>query len=197
MKRIDLTGKDFGRMTVIRSLDMRNNRLFWECRCACGAISEVDGANLRSGHTTSCGCYKLERISQAQFKHGHGHGSPIWHSYYHALRRCNNPKDPRYPRYGGRGIKMLYASFEEFLKDMGPTWEQGLTLERKNNDGNYEPGNCKWATRIEQANNRSTNRKFEYNGTTKTVAEWARQFKIVPHVLYAHLNAGNPFEALL
>lgn len=95
--------------------------------------------------------------------------------------RCLNPKSARYNCYGGRGIKVCdrwLESFENFYTDMLSTWKQGLTLERINNDGNYEPSNCKWATLKEQGNNRSTNTKITYKGRTQNISEWAREYGI-------------------
>lgn len=113
--------------------------------------------------------------------------------------RCYNPKNPSHSGYGGRGIRVYekWHNYIGFLEDMGPTWRYGLSLERLNNDGNYTPANCVWATREQQANNRRTNRKLTVNGVSLTVIQWARRQGLKPATLYARLDSGwNPEDAI-
>lgn len=158
-KALELKGERFDRLVVLKQADKRNRTggLYWECLCDCGNTIEVLGAHLNSGHTKSCGCLQKETISKNMFKHGHTVGRQT-RTYYiwNAMRaRCNNPKNKDYRYYGGRGIVVCehWNKFEGFLQDMGES-PKNLTIDRKDNDGNYEPGNCRWATRAEQNQNK-------------------------------------------
>lgn len=130
--------------------------------------------------------------------HGHTRGrknTPTFNSWLAIKARCENPKSDRYSRYGGRGITICerWKSFENFLADMGEC-PDGMTIERINKDGNYEPTNCRWANITEQANNRSNNRLIEYNGKTQTVAEWARELGISYAQLQSRLDRDWPLD---
>jgi len=113
--------------------------------------------------------------------------------------RCNNPNHRFYHQYGGRGIRVCeaWASFEAFWRDMGPSWREGLTLERRNNDLGYSPDNCIWASRKTQANNRSNSRFVTFAGETKTIAQWAEEKGIPRHRIVCGIKAGRPLEELL
>jgi hypothetical protein len=125
-----------------------------------------------------------------RYKHGLTK-HPLFEVWKSMLGRCGNPKDKNYFRYGGRGIIVCdrWKDFVNFLEDMGER-PLGMTLERINNDSNYEPQNCRWATVKEQARNRRGQRLIEFNGETKCLSEWAEQYKIIPDTLASRLKAG-------
>lgn len=169
MKTIDISGERFGKLLVESLSKKRTNKgeVFWNCVCDCGGISEVRGNYLRNGTTKSCGCLKKP------------HGmtmTPTWQSWNGMIARCKNKKNKRYPSYGGRGISVCrrWENFNNFLSDMGVRPE-GKTIDRINNDGNYEPSNCRWADRYEQQANTRKARKCMINGAEfKTIGEAAR-----------------------
>lgn len=157
-RRLELGGKKFGRLLVIKFLYTKPNGAYWECICDCGNIAEVRGAMLTKDNTKSCGCFRKEYVANKNFKHGFaerdGQYKSEYHAYLNAKRRCENKQDTRYEDYGGRGIQFLFDSFAEFLSEIGAKPEGDFSLDRINNDLNYEKGNIKWSTRIEQQNNR-------------------------------------------
>lgn len=158
MKRItpDLTGQTFGRLTAIRREPGRD--VLWHCLCTCGAAVIVFGSNLRRGRTHSCGCWMRDRLRLVTTTtHGHtvgGKHSPEYISFTQARVRCTNPKQDGYEYYGGRGIEFRFISFEQFLEHIGPRPTKQHTLDRKDSNGHYEPGNVRWATWEEQAANK-------------------------------------------
>lgn len=174
----ELTGQVFGRLTVVeraeRPAHRRDRAAFWHCVCTCGTEKIVCGQSLTTGHSTSCGCRNREAAS-ARYKaisagqagkavshghHLHGRPTPTYHSWLAMRKRCLYAAHPAFHRYGGRGITICARwrdSFAHFLADMGERPE-GLTLDRIDNDGNYEPGNCRWATPLEQRHNQSAQR---------------------------------------
>lgn len=157
--RRDLAGQVFGRLTAVSDAGSNGRDRLWFCRCQCGGSKVVSVGMLRQSRTRSCGCLNRETHT----KHGSAHRGQ-WTRAYRAWRgmrvRCLNPKCVWYHRYGGRGITICdrWLSFEYFLADMGEC-PDGLTLDRINNDGNYEPSNCRWATWTQQRANRSDSRR--------------------------------------
>lgn len=151
---IDLTGERFGMLVVEHRDGSVRGEARWRCRCDCGTTSLVRGNVLRSGRTRSCGCATPVAVGAMFRVHGLS-GRPEYRSWAHMTRRCTNPQDDSYPNYGGRGIRVCdrwLCSFEAFLADMGER-PVGTSLDRINVNGNYEPGNCRWATTKTQARN--------------------------------------------
>lgn len=197
-KIIDLTGKRFGKLTVLQKLDSVNGFIMWKCICDCGKIVSVSGNNLRSEHTKSCGCLTREVAAIRQTKHGMGR-TKTYNTWIQMKTRCNNPHSKEYNNYGGRGIKVCnrWADFNMFLQDMGDV-PNGMSLDRINVNGNYEPDNCRWATIKEQQNNKRNNRVFTYKGETHTIAEWSERLNMNFKTLHQRLVRNNwPVEKAL
>jgi hypothetical protein len=150
---LDLSGQKYGRLRVIKLTSLPRQRSKWLCECDCGNTVEVFSTSLRTGHTKSCGCYNRELIDARKT---HGMKGSREYSSWRAMRyRCRNPRCPAFPNYGGRGITVCRrweSSFLNFYADMGERPDR-KTLDRIDNDGNYEPGNCRWATAKEQGRN--------------------------------------------
>lgn len=204
--RYDLTGQSFGRLSVIEGAETPPGQvgMFWKCRCECGNECLVRGGDLRrkTNSTVSCGCHSRQRASLMNRKHGHTVGpkiSPEYASWRAMLARCRNPKDPNYDNYGGRGITVCdrWLSFENFLADMGLRPNLDHTLDRINNDGSYEPGNCRWAVAVTQANGRRSNVIIEFRGREQTISQWAREVGLTPDCLRQRLHKGWSVERAL
>lgn len=169
MKLQDLSGKKYGRLTVIKRAPNMGKETAWECLCQCGAKVIKRGSDLRSGATQSCGCKRKETASaQALSMKTHGMtGTRIYHIWYDMRRRCSYPRQLEYENYGGRGIKVCtewdesFTVFYEWAISHG--YKSNLTIDRINNDLGYSPENCKWSTYKEQNNNRRKKRKIIYN----------------------------------
>lgn len=197
---IDISGQKFNRWTVLGFSHTSKRRMaFWECVCECGTERVVDGQSLRNGKSKSCGCWNLEVRSTED-------GKTVEHRaeydvYRFMIRRCYEPKNKSYPGYGGRGITVCQRwrdSFQNFLEDMGPRPDRGYQLDRIDNNGNYCKENCRWTTKLVQANNTRTNKLIEYKGETKTLAEWARQYGLTHHALQTRLSKYQwPIEKAL
>jgi hypothetical protein len=190
--RLELTGQIFGRYTVIdRATPTRNRVPRWRCRCECGTVRSVVQHGLVSGATRSCGCLARELVGARVLTHGRTH-TPEYESWAQMRHRCSNPNHHAFARYGGRGIRVCarWDSFEIFLADMGQRPSPKHSLDRVDNDGNYEPSNCRWATRLQQSRNSSSTRPIEWRGVRRPVSEWAETLGVTPDLLYNRLHAG-------
>lgn len=163
---IDLIGRKFGRLTVIKRDNRRQGKLRWTCLCKCGTIIHTRGDGLREGRSKSCGCLHKEIVSKSSFKHGLTR-TRFYQIFKDMKARCNNKTLKCYKNYGGRGIKSEWESFEEFKHDMYKSYLEHMkqfsrkidtTLDRVDNNGNYNKENCKWSTWIEQNRNKRTNK---------------------------------------
>jgi hypothetical protein len=176
-KRIlDLAGQRFTRWFVVGFNSVSRHKTWWLCRCDCGLEKLVDACSLRTGKSQSCGCYRSEATTRRMMKHGKAY-HPLYSCWKDMLTRCYKPNHKHFKSYGGRGIKVCerWHKCANFIEDMGPKPSARHTLERIDNSKGYEPGNCKWATRIEQANNTRTCRMINLHGETRTLSSWCHQ----------------------
>jgi hypothetical protein len=192
-------GDRFGHLVVVEELPQRTcpggkRKRVMSCRCDCGEVRPVMLANLTSGNTTSCGCFRDKATGDRLRTHGKRHTTEfrVWSLM---RNRCSNPRTLGYADYGARGITVCdrwrhaHGGFENFLADMGPR-PNGTSLDRRDNDGNYEPGNCRWATRQEQARNKRSNVRLTVDGVTKTAVEWAEVVGIDAKIIRQRVANG-------
>jgi hypothetical protein len=199
-KPVDLVGRKFGRLTILSVSTPRTNTYGrpikrWLCLCDCGGRTETTTNKLVSGHTQSCGCYATEQTSKANKTHGmrQSHEYVSWASM---KSRCLNPRHKKFDLWGGRGIKICdewLDSFDAFYCDMGPR-PAGTTLDRIDANGPYAPGNCRWATPAEQANNLTTVRRFTVNGVTDTISGFAARWGCSRDAIKLRLRRGQTIE---
>ncbi len=198
----DFIGKKIGFLTIIDYADKRNGKVRVWCKCDCGKTIKVFIDNLKREHTRSCGCKKGSMISKSKITHGKTH-TKLAHIYNQMKARCYYKKNPAYKNYGGRGIKICnewldkengFMSFYNWAINNG--YKEGLTIDRIDNNSNYEPNNCRWATYYEQANNKRNNRMLTYNGETYTITQWARKLGITYGSMYRRIKKGLTGEML-
>ncbi|MCF7995219.1 MAG: hypothetical protein K9L88_10310 [Chromatiaceae bacterium] len=176
---IDLTGERFGRLVVLSESESLDKRKAWLCRCDCGNEKTLSSKQLRHDKVRSCGCLRKETSAEtaaARKKSEAKRRDPLYNRWLCMLQRCSNPKNPSYHNYGGRGVKVCEAwreSFDAFLEDIGQPPTLKHTIERINNDGDYEPENCRWALRDEQLRNQRVNILITVNEDTLTAKDWA------------------------
>lgn len=192
-------GQKFNRWTILEKAPSikhgKTLRRAWYCKCECGTVRAVSSGDLTSGRSASCGCFQREGVKQRSTKHGM-YKHPAYQAWNNAVQRCFNSENPGYPEYGGRGITMSDEwrnDFGSFWKDMGPSWTRRSTLDRKEVNGNYERGNCRWATPKEQANNRRTNIMVTGPGGVKmTVTQAAEAYGVNRLTVYSRIKNNWP-----
>lgn len=203
---IDLTGRRFGRLLVESraSVNTPAGQAQWICVCDCGASTIVRGADLRNMHTTSCGCLHIQITAGIAAKHNKTHGmtlDPIYAIWNSMLARCRNPKHKAFHLYGGRGIKVCqeWLQFDRFYSDFGHARpSRNHSIDRwPDNDGNYEPGNVRWALQEEQQNNRRDTVLITHQGETLSIAQWSRRVGIGASCIAKRLKSGWPQQAAL
>lgn len=201
MKRIDLTGKRFGRLTVMgQAAPSPSGKVRWRCLCDCGNYVDVFWCNLGRGNTQSCGCYHREFATKTKTVHGQRR-SKLYGVWCSMKARCANPNQKSYPLYGGRGITVCADWLDDFsafyVWAMENGYKDGLTIDRIDGDKGYSPENCRWVTRKVQANNINTNVHVTYNGETHTLSEWADIVGSYEKRLWWRYKQGWPVEEIL
>jgi len=204
-KKRDLAGQRFGRLIALYDTGERKDRkAVWHCRCDCGTEVDVIGRNLTGGHTTSCGCYNRERTVEAHTVHGmarHGKQHSVYWIWRAMCQRCENQDHKYYKNYGGRGITVCdeWHDPQVFINwALASGWERGLSIDRIDNNGNYEPGNCRWVTWKEQARNKRNNHLITFDNKTQPLAQWAEGLNIPVNTLRSRINQLHwPIERAL
>lgn len=193
----DLTGQRFGRLVVIGRDDRKSRKTYFNCQCDCGNVKSVRSDSLKAGLIRSCGCMKKEQ-DRTNLTAAHTHkmsGTRIYEIWQGIKKRCYNPHDARYDRYGGRGIgvcqewKDNFQAFYDWAMQNG--YDESLTIDRIDNDCDYCPENCRWTDSKTQARNRSTNVRITIGNATKTLTEWCEIFEIDSRVVFARYNRNG------
>lgn len=202
-RRIDLTGRTFGRWTVIQYEGINKaGSCLWLCKCECGNTKVVDGAELRRGNSKSCGCLNRELARERLYRHG-ASKDRIYAEWARMKRRCEGRTAYTKQHYTDRGINVCdqwannFQAFYDHVSELPKYGETGYSLDRISNDRGYEPGNVRWASPVEQANNRTNNVILTHNGETHTQAEWARIVGIKYSTLQRRLLDGWSVERAL
>ena len=195
---LDLTGHRFGRLVVIeRFLNSKSGKAKWRCKCDCGNETIVFSTSLVRGLTHSCGCLNRE-VTMERFSTHRQSESRLYETWSGMKKRCYNPNSKSFSAYGGRGISICeewlsnFANFKEWAENNG--YDDSLTLDRINNDGDYTPTNCRWVTPREQALNTSRNHMVAIDGITKPRNEWSRLHGVNPKTVRDRLVRGWAYE---
>lgn len=211
----DLTGQKFGRLNVVSRAPNRGPHVMWNCVCDCGTHRIVRGSGLKTGNTLSCGCLNRELHRDICLTRNTTHGksgrldkrAPVYIVWNNMIQRCTNPKNTAWDNYGRRGINVCerWRTFENFYADVGDV-PPGKSIDRIDNDGDYEPGNVRWADRKTQVTNQRQRRRgyaakpkrtLTFNDETLGIAEWARKIGIDRKTLGERLRGGWAVEAAL
>lgn len=197
--KLNLIGLKFGRLNVISENGRdRYGLVLWRCKCDCGRESIVRGAALKSGKTKSCGCGIGIAAIKSQTRHGLRH-SKLYECWKSMKARCQNPNHISYLNYGGRGITVCerWMKFENFYSDMARGYMRGLQIDRRDNNGNYEPSNCRWVNSVQQQRNKRDSCFIEISGITKTLAEWCQLSGLAHGTIRKRIMLGWTNQKLL
>lgn len=200
MRKLDLTGQRFGRLTVMKEAGRTaDGRIRWQCLCDCGNITETPSTKtLRNGTCRSCGCIQKERPNKQTHGKSHTKLFAVWNAM---KQRCANPNVKSYANYGGRGItvcKEWVGDFQNFYSwAISKGYKEGLEIDRIDVNGNYKPNNCRWVTSQKNNNNRQNNLLIEINGEEHTLAEWSRITGIHRNTLAKRIRSGKPPDEIL
>lgn len=203
----DMSGLTFSRLTVVNFAETRKigngAAAYWLCRCECGTVLTVHGSSLRTGNTKSCGCLESDLTRARNFKHGaapRGTKPPEYTALRNMLSRCYNPLSPHFDRYGGRGIAVCdrwrfgensLTGFECFFADIGPKPDKSYSVDRfPDPDGNYEPGNVRWATQTQQVRNSTNATKIQLDGHSMSISDAAETVNVPYRLLQGRLRRG-------
>lgn len=193
--KLDLTGQRYGKLTVIKPGESINGHTRWLCVCDCGKEAIVTTSHLRNGSTKSCGCFQdyARRNRPSQYHPKDVRNRRLYQIWYSMCRRCNDKTHKGYHRYGGRGISVCsdWNQYESFARwALSHEYDESLTIDRIDNDGNYEPNNCRWVTIKKQLSNTCRNRFETINGETKTVTEWAEEYGVNANTVLTRMSKG-------
>lgn len=202
---INLTGQRYGRLTVTGYAGGDGKHSYWWCRCDCGTEAKVSANKLRKAHTKSCGCLSADVCRSSFTTHGMSR-DPLYNVWAKMRNRCSSTKDPAFPDYGGRGIRVCQRwingdgsreGFACFLDDMGPKPSPSHSLDRIDNNGDYTPENCRWATKTEQARNRRSNYRVTMGGRSCALSEACEQLGLPFALVNSRIQQGWSTERAL
>lgn len=199
MGRVNLIGKTFGLWTVISFAGSANRKYMWNCTCVCGRSGRVASSCLICGSSTNCGCVRKVKLGLLKTKHGM-EKKPEYQTWKAMKARCMYQRHASYKNYGGRGISVCERwrnDFAAFYFDIGPRPSPQHSVERRDNDGNYEPSNCYWATTAEQQANKRDNHRITYNGQTNTLSQWSQITGLDQRRIGHRIKAGWTIERAL
>lgn len=196
-KTEDLTDQKFGRLTAIGGYDRSTGITYWDFQCECGTVKSIPARSVKSGRISSCGCLKSDAMRERKTSHGMSN-YPVYAVWSAMIARCTNPNSVSYMDYGGRGIKVCdrWLDFQNFFTDMGEC-PKGMSIDRKDVNGDYEPGNCRWATRHEQNMNRRNTMYVEYGGERVALFDLAKSNGVDYDLLRGRYYRGWPLDVAL
>lgn len=208
MKNIDITNNRYGKLVAIERSTNISGKTAWKCKCDCGNITYVSTSNLTCNRIRSCGCLKLEKLLERSTTHNQRH-TYLYEVWKGIRQRCKNSKHSSYHNYGGRGIKVCEAWDKSFQAFYDWSYANGystenqkdeklkLTIDRIDNNGNYEPSNCRWVDRKTQTRNMRTTRFITFNGQNKSVSEWCEIYGIKLQTFNTRIRNGWSIEEAL
>ena len=196
----DLTGKTFNRLTVIKRAEVEKKEVYYLCKCTCGNEKIIRGKDLKYNKIKSCGCLNKEKTIERNTKHSLRH-TRIYRIWLLMKNRCLNSKYYLFKNYGGRGITICNEWKNDFVKfydwSMNNGYNDTLTIDRIDVNGNYEPSNCRWATKLQQQRNTTRLRKITYKNETHCISEWAEILGLEYNTLYHRFRRNNYSEDVL